>query len=86
MDSLTCFRIPNPDRLIIRPGNDQIRRLVEIDAENNVGVTSESLDALAGACVPDAEGFVVGGGADVVAVGGPGEVRDPLRVADEARN
>ena len=86
MDSLTRFRIPNSDRLIKRPGNDQIRRLVEIDAENKVGVTSESLDALTGARVPDADGLVVGGGADVVAVGGPGEVGDSLRVPDEAGN
>jgi len=49
-------------------------------------VTPESLDALATACVPNAENPVVGGGANAVVVGGLGEVRDALRVAKEERD
>lgn len=44
-------------------------------------MASKGFDGLAGASVPDAESAVVGGGADVVGVGGPGEVGDAGGVA-----
>ena len=44
----------------------------------------EGLDAVTGGGVPDAEGAVVGGGADVVRIRGPGEVGDALGVGGEA--
>lgn len=81
---LPRLHIPNPDRAVEPAGDDQIRLGAEVDAEDPVGVALERLDALGGACGPDADGTVVGGGADVGGVGGPGEVADALGVAGEA--
>lgn len=47
-------------------------------------VTTKRFDAVAGVSVPDTEGFVVRGGADVVGIGGPGDVVDAFGVAGEA--
>lgn len=81
---LPRLHIPNSDRVVEPTGDDQIRLWTEVDAEDPVRVALEGFDALGGACVPDAEGAVVGGGADVGGVGGPGEVADALRVAGQA--
>lgn len=83
MVSLPSLDVPNPNGLVERPRNDLVRLGVEVDTEDEVGVATEGFDAVGGACVPDADGFVVGGGADVVGVGGPGEVGDAVGVADE---
>lgn len=74
--------IPNPNGLIERSRDNEVRLRAEIDAEDKVGVTAEGFEALGGEGVPDAESAVVGGGADVVRVGGPGEVGDAVGVAD----
>lgn len=76
------LHIPNPNRIVEGSGDNQIGLRIEIDAENPIGVALERLDALGVAHEPDAEGAVVGGGADVGGVGGPGEVADALGVAD----
>jgi len=49
-----------------------------------VCVATKRFDAVAGVSVPDTEGFVVGGGADVVGIGGPGDIVDAFGVAGEA--
>lgn len=64
--SLPRFHVPNPNRLIKRSGDDEVGMNTEIDTEDKIGVAAKGFDALGGACVPDAEGFVVRGGADVV--------------------
>lgn len=46
-------------------------------------MTVEGFDELACLNVPDSDGFVVGSRADVVVVGGEGEVGDSEVVADE---
>lgn len=85
VDALPSLHLPNPNRLIEGAGNDVVRLRVEVNAENGVGVAAEGLDTVASAGgVPDAEGAVVGGGADVVGVGGPGEVGDAVGMAGEA--
>lgn len=86
VEALAGLDLPNPNRLVERAGDDEVRLGVEVHAEDQVVVTAEGLDALAGggACVPDAEGSIVRGGADVVGVGGPGEVGNALGVTHEA--
>jgi len=54
---------------------------IEVHAEDRIRVAAEDLHAIAASGVPDAEGAVVGGGADIVRVRGPGQVGDALRVA-----
>lgn len=49
-----------------------------------MAVATKRFDAVAGVSVPYTEGFVVGGGADVVGIGGPGDVVNAFRVAGEA--
>jgi len=56
---------------------------IEVHAEDRIRVAAEDLHAIAAGGVPDAEGTVVGGGADIVRVRGPGQVGDALGVADE---
>lgn len=75
--------VPNPNGLVERAGDDEVGLGVEVDAEDEVGVALEGLDAVLGASVPYAEGAVVGGGGEVVGVGGPGEVGDAGGVAGE---
>lgn len=84
VDAPPRLHLPNPNSLIERARDDVIGLRVEVDAENCVRVAAEGLDAVAAGGVPDAEGAVIGGGADVVRVGGPGEVGDAFGVADEA--
>lgn len=85
-DGAAGLDVPDAEAPVERAGDDEIRTRVEVDAEDEVGVAAEGLDAVSGGGegVPDAEGAVVGGGADVVGVGGPGEVGDAVGVAGEA--
>lgn len=46
-------------------------------------MAAERFDGVGGGSVPNAEGFVVGGGADVVGVRGPSDVGDAFGVAGE---
>lgn len=84
--ALPGLHLPDTNRFVEGTGDNEVGLGIEIDTEHKAGVTAEGLHALAGggACVPDAEGTVVGGGADVVRVGGPGEVGDALGVTKEA--
>lgn len=88
MQTLPSLHLPNTHRFVERPRHDQIRLGAEVHAEDQIGVALQGLDvggvAAGGACVPDAESAVVGGGADVVGVGRPGQVGDALGVAGEA--
>lgn len=48
-------------------------------------MAAEGFDAIECVCIPNAEGFVLGDGANVAGVGGPGEIVNVVRVADEDR-
>lgn len=76
--------IPNPDGLVEGAGDNEVGLRVEIYTEDQVGVAAEGLDAFSQLSVPDAESEVVGGGADVMGIGGPCEVGDAAGVANKA--
>ena len=88
MKTLPSLDLPNTHRFVERAGDYELRLGAEVDAEHEVRVSLQGHHvcrlAGGGACVPDAESAVVGGGADVVGVRGPSEVRYALGVADEA--
>lgn len=71
MNTLARLHLPNPNRFIKGARDDVIGLGVEVDTENDVGVSTEGFNAVAvsgGASIPDAEGAVVGGRANVVGV------------------
>ena len=84
MDTLPRLHLPNPNGLIEGSGDDEVSLVIEVNAEDGVGVAAEGLDALARGAVPYADGAVVGGGADVTRVRGPGKVGDAFGVVGEA--
>lgn len=88
LDALAALDVPDPHSLVEGTGRDAVRRRVEVGAEDEGDVAAEGPDAAVGGLVdvPHAEGAVVRGGADVVGVGGPGEVGDALGVAGEGRD
>lgn len=73
VEALTGLYLPDANRLVERPGHDEVRLRAEVHAEHKVGVALEGLYvsrlARGDACVPDTEGAVVGGGTDIVGVG-----------------
>jgi hypothetical protein len=69
MNTLPSFHFPNSNGFIERTRNDEIGLRIKIDAENGVCVTAESFDTVTGVGVPNTEGTVVGGRADVVGIG-----------------
>jgi hypothetical protein len=69
MNTLPSFHFPNSNGFIERTRNDEIGLRIKIDAENDVYVATESFDTVTGVGVPNTEGAVVGGGADVVRIG-----------------
>lgn len=85
--AFTSLHLPNPDRLVEGAGDDEVGLRIKIDAENVIGVAFEDFQAVEGSTrFPNAEGAIVGGGADVVGVGGPCEVTYAGRVTVVAVN
>lgn len=86
MKAFPRLHLPNPDRLIKRTRNNEIRLRIEIDAEHKIGMATQGFDAFTSGRtgVPDAESAVVGSGANVMGIGRPGEIGDAFGVADEA--
>lgn len=77
-----CFHIPNSNRIVKSSRNNQIRLRIEVHTKDSICVAFQRLHALGGAYVPDTESPVVGRGADVCGVRGPGKIAYALRMAD----
>ena len=78
------LRVPHSDSLIEGPGHDHIAAGAKINTKDVIRVATEGFHAVEEEGVPDAESGVVGGGAYVVGVGGPGQVGDAGGVAGES--
>lgn len=81
--AFASLHLPDSDSFVEGARDDEIGLGVEVDAEDVVGVAAEDFEALErGTGVPDADSAVVGGGRDVVWVGGPGDIGDATEMAD----
>lgn len=81
--AFSSLHIPNPDGFIERSRNNHIRLRIEIGAEDIISVAAERLDERSGGDVPEANGFVVGGGDEESRIGREGDIGDAEFVAGE---
>lgn len=77
-ETLARFHIPKTDRLIKRTRGEDIRMWIKIRTENIIGVASESGEVGPGLDVPEAKGFVVGGGGKETGIGREGGIGEAM--------